>query len=60
MTKVIIEVSGGVVQAVYTRNKNIEIELVDWDNAAADPEYEQECESVMERISKSKQYKDIL
>ena len=60
MTKVIIEVNGGVVQAVYTRNKNIEVELVDWDNAAVDPEYEEDCKFIMERVSKSKQFKDIL
>lgn len=60
MTKVIVEVSGGVVQAVYARNKNIEIELVDWDNAAADPEYAEQCRQIMKNVSKSKTYTDIL
>lgn len=60
MTKVIIEVSGGVVQGVYCRNKNIEVELVDWDNARDDEEYEKECKNIMRNVDKSKTYKDIL
>ena len=32
MDKIIIEVSGGVVQAVYSNSPNINIRILDWDN----------------------------
>ncbi len=32
MDKIIIEVSGGLVQAVYSTNTNITVKLLDWDN----------------------------
>lgn len=60
MTNVIIQVEGGVVQAVYSRNKNINVVLVDWDNAYGDPEYYKECMKIMETVEKSKTYKDVL
>ena len=32
MSKIIIEVSGGVVQAVNSDDPHIEVEVLDWDN----------------------------
>lgn len=58
MTNVVIVVERGMVQEVYCRNKNVEIELLDLDD--------QDIESLTKKtkrydqIRKSKSYKDIL
>ena len=39
ISKVIIEVRGGLVQAVFARRKEIEVEVIDWDETDADEEY---------------------
>jgi hypothetical protein len=31
-TKIVLDVSGGCVQEVYSNNPNVEVILVDWDN----------------------------
>ena len=59
MTKVIIEVQGGIVQTVHARNKNIEVEVIDWDNAEQDEEYERWAKKRYKQIENSKTYKHI-
>jgi len=59
MTKVIIDVKGGLVQAVFTRNKNIEVEVIDWDEAEQNEEYSKWAEKRWKQIEKSKTYKQI-
>lgn len=59
MTKVIINVSGGLVQAVYARNKNVEVEVIDWDEAKANPGYEKWANKRWKEIEYSKTYKRI-
>ena len=59
MTKVIIIVSGGIVQDVYARNKNIEVEVIDFDEAMTNPEYGKRADKRWEEIKNSKTYKII-
>ena len=59
MTKVIIDVSGGLVQAVYTRNENVEVEVIDWDEAEVNPGYEKWANKIWKEINNSKTYKNI-
>lgn len=58
MTKVAIVVKDGRVQEVLTRNKNIEIELLDLDDQ--DIENLKIKEKRYEKIQMSKSYKNIL
>ena len=46
--KIIVDVSGGNVQAVYSSDPDIEVRMCDWDNAACDDEYKAECEKLAE------------
>jgi hypothetical protein len=39
-TKILIDVQGGVVQAVFSNNPDVEITLIDWDNIKDGPELE--------------------
>ena len=48
MSKIIIEVSGGVVQAVNSDDPYIEVEVLDWDNYV--PEEIQERREEIERL----------
>ena len=62
MTNVVIWVEGGLVQAVYTRNKNIRVEVLDMDFEGGDEEQEREyCakERRLEQIKASTTYKCI-
>ena len=56
MDKIIIEVSGGLVQAVHSNNSNINIRILDWDNI--DSQNMTEEEKQMQNEIKS--MKDIL
>lgn len=58
MTKVIIVVESGRVTNVYTRNKNIECELVDLDTTN-ESEYREKAKRLLD-VERSKTYKDIL
>ena len=58
MTKVAIVVRGGMVESVYTRNKNIDVELLDLDTI--DEDERRERERRLSEIESSKTYKDIL
>lgn len=57
MTKVIITVKGGMIQEVFCRNKNIVIEVLDFDTQKLDELEERETR--YKQILKSKSYKDI-
>lgn len=58
MTNVVIVVEDGRVTEVYSRNKNIEIELIDLDTQ--DSEELKEKQRRLKEIENSKTYKDIL
>ncbi len=58
MTKVIVVVQGGMVQEVFCRNKNVEIEVLDLDEQNL--EELKEKEQKYGKIQKSKSYKNIL
>lgn len=58
MTNVIVVVEGGRVTEVYSRNKNIEIELIDLDTQDSDELKEKQHR--LKEIENSKTYKDIL
>lgn len=58
MTNVVIVVRDGRVESVYTRNKNIEIELLDLDTQ--DLEERDVLEARLSIIENTKTYKDIL
>ena len=58
MTKVIIVVNGGKVESVYSRSKDIEIELLDLDTQ--DEDEKKAFDKRLSQIEKSKSYKDIL
>lgn len=57
MTKVIITVKGGMVQEVFCRNKDIDIEILDFDTQ--DPDELKEKETRYKQILNSKSYRDI-
>lgn len=58
MTNIVIVVENGRVTEVYSRNKNIEIELIDLDTQ--DNEELKEKQKRLKEIENSKTYKDIL
>lgn len=58
MTKVIIVVESGMVQEVFCRNKNVEVELLDLDTQ--DEEELKERKQRYKQITESQSYKDIL
>lgn len=58
MSKVIITVKDGRVQEVYSRNKNIDVEVIDFDTQ--NPDELKSVEKRYEQILKAKSYKDIL
>ena len=55
MDKIIIEVSQGLVQAVYSNNPDIEVKILDWDKDSA--ELTEEEKELQQEIQ---QMKDIL
>lgn len=57
MTKVIITVKGGMVQEVFCRNKDIDIEILDFDTQ--NPDELKEKETRYKQILQSKSYRDI-
>ena len=59
MTKVIVVVEGGMVTSVYTRNKNIEVEILDFDTQSFEDDELKEMRKRLDAIEKSKTYKDI-
>lgn len=59
MTKVIIVVEGGVVTNVYTRNKNIDVEILDFDSDCFEDDEVKALRKRINTIKKSKIYKDI-
>ena len=56
MDKIIVEIRGGIVQAVYSNDKNINIDVLDWDNI--DIENLTTNEKVL--LNEIKEMKDIL
>jgi len=58
MSKVIVVVNGGRVESVYTRNKDIEVEIIDLDTQ--DESEEKVFTKRLSQIENSKSYKDIL
>lgn len=46
--KVVIVVSGGVVTAVYSDESDVEVELIDFDDANEDEETVEQCEEDLE------------
>ncbi|ADL36079.1 hypothetical protein bpr_II141 (plasmid) [Butyrivibrio proteoclasticus B316] len=59
MTKVIVVVEGGMVTSVYTRNKNIDVEVLDFDTQSFEDDELKEMRKRLDAIEKSKTYKDI-
>lgn len=57
MTKVIITVKDGMVQEVFCRNQDIDIEILDFDTL--DPDELKEKETRYKQILQSKSYRDI-
>ena len=57
MTKVIVVVNDGMVESVYTRNKNIDLEVIDLDSQ--DAQEARESEKRLAEIERSKSYRDI-
>ena len=58
MTNVVIVIEGGMVQYVYTRNKNIRVEVIDLD-VNGDEDAERFNTRRLSEIENSKSYKDI-
>lgn len=52
MVKVIVENKNGQVCTVYSTDRNIDVEVVDWDDAAYDEEYREECEDLKNKANK--------
>jgi hypothetical protein len=48
MTKIIIHIEGGCVQAVYSDNPDVEVVLMDWDDADCDSKAKARCELLQE------------
>lgn len=59
MTKVMVVVEGGMVTSIYTRNKNIEAEVLDFDVQSFKDDELKEMRKRLDAIEKSKTYKDI-
>ena len=59
MSKIIIDVRGGLVQAVFARRKDLEVEVIDWDAAEDDEEYAKKAEKRWKQIENAKTYKQI-
>jgi hypothetical protein len=53
MTRVIVEVSGGVVQAVYCDDAKVQVDLIDWDNK--DDESREQNEQLEEQTKEMKE-----
>ncbi len=51
-TKIIIIVLGGVVQAVYSNDKTLDVKVCDWDEGARDKEVEKECKRLLKETKK--------
>ena len=58
MTNVVVVVEGGVVRRILTRNRSIQIEVIDLDTGDDDKEYRKN-EKRLNAIENSKTYKDI-
>ena len=59
MTKVIVVVKDGMVTSVYTRNKNVEVEVLDFDSQSFEDDEIKALRKRLDDIEKSKTYKDI-
>ena len=57
MIDVYIEVDGGNVQAVYANDKNVNIELIDWDNAEVDEGINKSNKEAIDMINKGNYYR---
>lgn len=51
-TKIIIIVLGGVVQAVYSNDKTLDVKVCDWDAAECDKEVEKECKRLLKETKR--------
>lgn len=58
MTKVVIIVKNGLIEQVYCRNKNIEVEILDMDTQDLDTCKEREQR--LKQIKKANSYKELL
>ena len=59
MTNIVIEIKGGLVQSVYSDKKDVEIRVVDWDNAYCSEDEAERCEQIIEQIHKDSSYRMI-
>lgn len=59
MTKVIVVVKGGMITNVYTRNKNVEVEILDFDSDCNDDAEIKALHKRLDAIENSETYKDI-
>ena len=53
MKEIYIEIEGGVVQAVYAK-EDMEVNIIDWDNAYSSEDEEENCNELMKEVRKKK------
>ena len=58
MTKIVIEVKGGLIQNIYSDKRDVEVEVIDWDGCDSEDEAE-EYEQIMEQVCKDSSYRMI-
>ena len=58
MTNVVIVVKNGMIEQVYSRNKNVEVEILDMDTQNADDLVFREYR--LKQIENAKSYKELL
>ena len=51
-TRIIVEVKGGVCQAVYCSDPEADVDLIDYDNAEADEACARECQALAKEAAK--------
>ena len=56
--RIVVEVDGGIVQNIYA-NCNIEVEVVDWDNASWSEEDCRQCKLILDEAINDKAYKHV-
>jgi hypothetical protein len=59
MTKVVVVVKDGRVEAAYCRNKNVEVEVLDFYDSGDESEYKDK-ERRLDAVESSKTYKDAI
>ena len=58
MTKIVIEVKGGLIQNIYSDKRDVEVEVIDWDGCDSEDKAE-EYGQIMEQVCKDSSYRMI-